>query len=253
MPPIQRQGNAMSTGTGQNLRMYQPDGGFQESQTGFSIDTSYLRHMDLEHLKCDGGWKIGVGAGSSMIRFYSRAYTEYLAGAITEEQLHAAAEAAGKRIGIRCLAAELLATDFASALTLDKKIWIAGEIAKAGMLIALEPNVRKIVEGISAELPGLEDMMRWFVAPGAALNLYEMQATYPAILLRFPTKRTTPKIAAGEVIASLKSAGQRNALAQLSSLARVRNAWGGRVGLFTRPQSAGGHSKIRARSRRHGR
>ena len=31
----------MSTGTGQNLRMYQPDGGFQESQTGFSIDTSY--------------------------------------------------------------------------------------------------------------------------------------------------------------------------------------------------------------------
>ena len=186
--------------------------------------------MDLEHLKCDGGWKIGVGAGSSMIRFYSRAYTEYLAGAITEEQLHASAEAAGKRIGIRCLAAELLATDFASALSLDKKIWIAGEIAKAGMLIALEPNVRKIVEGISAELPGLEDMMRWFIAPGVALNLYSMQADHPSIVLRFPTKRTTPKVSAAEVIASLKSAGQRNVLAQLSSLARVRNEWGGMVG-----------------------
>ena len=137
----------------------------------------------MEHLKVDNGWKIGSGAGTSMIRFFSRAYTEYLANAKTEEELYAAAEAAGKRIGIRCLAAELLVTDFASTLSLDKKLWLAGEIAKIGMVISLEPNVRKISEGIGEVLPGLEDMLRWFVAPGAALNLYSMQAEHPSIVL----------------------------------------------------------------------
>ena len=216
----------MSTGTGQNRRMYQPDGGFQESQTGFSIDASYLRHMDLEHLKSDCGWKIGVGAGSSMIKFFSKAYAEYLEGPKSEEKLHAAAITAGKRIGIRCLAAELLVTDFASTLTLDKKYSIAGEIAKAGAVICVEPMVQKIVGGIGEALPGLDEMMRWFIAPDVPLNLYSMQCEYPSLVVKIEKKRVLKKPPIQEILSSLKSEGQRHALRQLSTLAKIRHTWG---------------------------
>ena len=161
-----------------------------------------------------------------MIKFYSRAYFEYLADAKTEEQLHAAAEAAGKRIGIRCLAAELLATDFASSLTLDEKISVAGAIAKAGALIMAEPNLKKVVESIAEALPGLEDMLRWFVAPGVPLNLYAAQADFPSVIIAFPRHRQKIKTAASKVIASLKSRGQREALEKLTTLAKIRHTFG---------------------------
>ena len=186
--------------------------------------------MELDHLKTDAGWKIGTGAGSSLIRFWGRAYTEYVKDARTLEELQAGADAASKRVGIRCLAAELLTSEFAQSIALDKKIWLAGEIAKTSMLIALEPNLRKIVDEMDAVMHGIKDMMRWFVAPGAPFNLYQIQAEYPAIILRAPRVLATKRVAATDVIASLKSAGQRRAVAQLASLARVRNEYGGRVG-----------------------
>ena len=186
--------------------------------------------MDLEHLKCDGGWKIGTGAGSSLIRFWGRAYLEYIKEARTIEELQAGADAASKRVGIRCLAAELLTSEFAGSITTEQKIWMAGEIAKASMLIALEPSLRTIVDGMDAVLRGICDMMRWFVAPGAPFNIYNFQAEHPAIVLRFHAKKTTKKVPPQEVMKSLKSAGQRNALAQLSSLAKIRNTWGGQIG-----------------------
>ena len=186
--------------------------------------------MELEHLKSDAGWKIGTGPGSSLIRFWGRAYLEYIKEARTVEELQAGADAASKRVGIRCLAAELLTSEFAQSIALDKKIWLAGEIAKTSMLIALEPNLRKIVDEMDAVLHGIKDMMRWFVAPGAQFNLYQIQSDYPAIVLRFPTAQATEKVPAKDVIASLKSAGQRRAVAQLASLAKVRNEFGGNIG-----------------------
>ena len=80
--------------------------------------------MELEHLKTDAGWKIGTGAGSSLIRFWGRAYTEYIKEARTIEELQAGADAASKRVGIRCLAAELLTTEFASSITTEQKIFL---------------------------------------------------------------------------------------------------------------------------------
>ena len=183
----------------------------------------------MEHLKCDNGWKIGVGPGVSLIRFFSRAYREYLADAKSEEQLHAAAESAGKRIGIRCLAAELLVTDFASKLTLDEKLSIADEIAKAGSLISVEPMLKKVVDGIAEALPGIEEMLRWFVAPGVPLNLYSMQAEFPSVQIVFPNSKPKDKkerIPASKIIESLKSEGQRAALAKLTTLAKIRHTFG---------------------------
>ena len=190
----------------------------------------------LDYLKCDNGWKIGPGAGSSMIRFFSRAYAEYLEGPKSEEKLHAAAVAAGKRIGIRCLAAELLSTDFAGTLTLDEKYSIAGEIAKAGMVIGVEPSLKKIVDGIGEALSGLDEMMRWFVAPDVPLNLYSAQSEYPAIVIKFKQTPARAKVPVSEVIASMKSRGQRDALRQLSSIAKIRHCYGHKIaGIPIRP------------------
>lgn len=180
----------------------------------------------LEYLKIDCAWKIGVGAGISLIRFWSRAYLEYTEHATTEEELHAGAEAASKRVGIRCLAAEILTSEFAKSIAVDKKLFLAGEIARAGMVLALEPQLRNIVDGMGAILPGIQDMMRWFVAPGVPFNLYQFQADYPAIVLRFSENKTTKKVPAKDIISSLKSKGQRHALAQLSSLAKIRHEFG---------------------------
>ncbi|MFZ4778333.1 MAG: AAA family ATPase [Terrimicrobiaceae bacterium] len=183
----------------------------------------------MDYLKPDNGWKIGVGPGVSLIRFFSKVYLEYLADAKSEEQLHAAAEAAGKRIGIRCLAAELLSTDFASKLSLDEKISVADEIAKAGALISVEANLKRAVAKISEALPGLEEMLRWFVAPGIALNLYSMQADYPSVQIVFPNSKAKDKkekIPASKIIESLKSAGQRAALEKLTTLAKIRHTFG---------------------------
>jgi hypothetical protein len=42
------------------------------------------------------------------------------------------------------------------------------------MLIALEPSLRKIVDRMDAGLCGIKDMMKCFIAPGAAFNLYQI-------------------------------------------------------------------------------
>ena len=201
-------------------------GGRVELSLVFGGVSSKIMSEEFRHLR-GNNIKIDIAECAGYIHFWCQTFDNTLRELVakTDDDIRTAITVADKHSGWRCGGAEILVSAYCAEMSQIDRLKAAEAIASAGIDCRDFVECQKAIGELNGLRKNLGKYLFFYVSPGTDFNVYLAQTEYPSVTILQVDEAAAPRGTANakEVFAECKSEGQREALAMLLNIARVRH------------------------------